>query len=710
MSDEVITTAKKRFQASLERSSHNREKMREDVRFAAASPDDPWQWDKQDQIARKGRPMLTINKLPQHIRQVTNDIRQNRPAVRFRPADDGADVESAEILQGIVRHIEANSDADIAYNTAAEHQVTAGLGYIRVLTDYIRDDSFDQDIFIRPVRDPLRVYDDPDIECPAGSDRRFLFLEEVLDEADFKAQYPDADPIDWTFARDDTGWFTGDRKVRVVEYFEKTEKRTTLFLWSTGATSYEGEPLPPGVIAGEKPLNQRKTTKCEIKWRKLTGDQVLEERIIPGDHIPMARVIGNAWMVDGKEYLSGLVRNTKDSQRMYNVAQSAIAERVLLSPKTPWLAPAEAIEGYEKAWQSANTANHAFLPYNHVDENGTPIPAPSRMMPATIEPGLSQVASGSNDDIKAETGQYDASLGQRSNETSGRAILARQREGDNATYHFIDNLAIAVRHIGRIILGLIPAVYDTERVARIIGEDDEQANVRLDPQQPESLRKVEDERGEIQRIFNPLIGTYDVYTTVGPSYTTKRIEAVEAMTAMTQANPALWQVIGDLLVKNMDWPGAEDMAKRLKYTLLPPIQQEISQKEPVPPEVQQAMQQAAQQMQALQQQIQQMGQALNNAAKQVDELEEDREIKLQELALKGYEAETKRIQAVNSGMTPEQIQLLVMQTLQQTLTAPDPIAPIAEEMAEIEAEEHSPMGQEEMPPGMGMEPASTGPV
>ena len=708
MSDDVITTAKKRFQASLERSSHNREKMREDIRFAASSPDDPWQWDKQDQIARKGRPMLTINKLPQHIRQVTNDIRQNRPAIRFRPADDGADVESAEILQGLVRHIEANSDADIAYNTACEHQVTAGLGYIRVLTDYVRDDSFDQDIFIRAVRDPFKVYDDPEIECPAGSDRRWLFVEEVLDEDEFKAQYPDADPIDWNFSRDES-WFTGDRRVRVVEYFERAEEPKTLFLWPNGATSYEGDPLPAGVIPGEAPVKRRRATKCVIKWRKMTGDQVLEERIIPGDHIPWARVIGNAWVVDGKVYLSGLVRNTKDSQRMFNVAQSAIVERVLLSPKTPWIAPAEAIEGYEKAWQSANTANHAFLPYNHVDENGTPIPAPSRMMPASVEPGLNQVAAASNDDIKAETGQYDASLGQRSNETSGRAILARQREGDNATYHFIDNLAIAVRHIGRIVLGMVPSVYDTERVARIIGEDSEQANVRIDPNAPQALVKTEDERGEIQRIFNPLIGTYDVYTTVGPSYTTKRIEAVEAMTQMTQANPALWQVIGDLLVKNMDWPGAEDMAKRLKFTLLPPIQQELSQKEAIPPEVQQAMAQAAQQMQQLQQQIQQMGQALNNAAQQVDKLEEDRELKLQELALKGYEAETKRIQAVNSGMTPEQIQLLVMQTLQQTLTAPDPIAPIAEEMAEIEAEEHGPMGQE-MPQGMGMEPASTGPV
>lgn len=615
--DDILETAKKRFQQALERSSDSREKARQDIRFAAASPDDPWQWDKQDQIARKGRPMLTINKLPQHIRQVTNDIRQNRPSIRFRPANSEADAEVAEVLMGLVRHIEANSDADVAYDTAAEHQVVHGLGYIRVLTDYVRYDSFDQDIYIRPVKDPLRVYDDPDIEDPAGSDRRWLFVEERLSEDEFKAQYPDADPIDWTFSTDSAGWFTGDRQVRIVEYFERTEQPTTLHLWANGATSLEGDPLPQGVIPGEKPLKSRPSTRCVVTWRKLNGQQVLDEKQVPGEHIPFARVVGNEWWVDGKPVLSGLVRNTKDSQRMYNVAQSAIVERVLLSPKTPWIAPAEAIEGFEKTWQSANSASHAFLPYNHLDESGNPIPAPSRMAPATIEPGLNQIAMGSADDIKAETGQYDASLGQRSNETSGRAIMARQREGDNATFHFVDNLARAVRHVGRIILGMMPAVYDTQRVARIIGEDDEQTNATIDPSLPVPMQEYQDEQGEIQKIFNPTVGLYDVYTSTGPSYTTKRLEAVDAMTQMTQANPMLWQVIGDLLVKNMDWPGADDMAKRLKVTLLPQVQSEVDKAEgepQVPPQVEQAMQQ-------MQQQIQAMGQALNNASAQVDGLE-----------------------------------------------------------------------------------------
>lgn len=703
---DVLATAKERFALSLERSAHNREKMKDDIKFAAASPDDPWQWAPQDQLSRKGRPMLTINKMPQHVRQVTNDIRMNRPSIRYRPADDKADPEAADILMGLARHIEANSDADIAYDTAAEHQVVHGLGYIRVLTDYIRDDSFDQDIFIARVKDWSKCYDDPDAQDPAGADRKWFFIEETLKEKDFKAQYPDAEPIDWTYASDASGWFSGARDIRVVEYFEVVDKPTSLALWANGSTSYQGDPLPAGVIAGERPIKTRKATKSTVVWRKLNGQEVLEEREFPCRYIPVARVVGNEWEVEGKTFISGLVRNAKDSQRIYNVAQSAIVERVLQAPKTPWVAPAEAIEGYEDHWQKANTANHAYLPYNHVDGDGNPLPAPVRTPPATVETGLNQIAMGAADDIKSETGQYDASLGQKSNETSGRAIMARQREGDTATYHYVDNLARAVRHIGRIVLDMIPRVYDTRRVARIIGEDETQAAVTIDPTAPQALTKVQNmQSGKIERIFNPNIGTYDVYTTTGPSFTTRRMEAVDAMTAMTQANPQLWQVIGDLLVKNMDWPGAEDMAKRLKVTLMPAVQAEVDGEEgpdKLPP-------QAQQMLEHLQQQMQQMGEALNNAKEQVETLEADVDNRARELLIKAYDAETKRLQVVGAGMSPEQVEALVWQTLHQVLTAPgvselpDPAVPGADTGPPPEALEPGPLPGE-MPGAIALDP------
>lgn len=696
--EDVLATAKKRFESAMERSSHNRDKAKADVRFLAATPDDPWQWDEETINARKlaSRPTLTINKMPQHVRQVTNDIRQNRPSVRFRPADSKADVEVADILMGIVRHIEGNSDADVAYDTCAEAQVAHGTGYIRVLADYVSEDSFDQDIFIRQIDDTFKVVDDPDAMDPAGADRKFLFIEESLDEDEFKRQFPKAEAIDFAFDGKEGDWFN-DKKIRIAEYFEVCYRDKKLFLWANGATSFEGDPMPAGVYEGEKPQKTREARQQYVMWRKINGKQVLEKSEFPCKYIPVARAWGNHYVVDGKVYVHGLVRPAKDSQRMYNVAQSAIVERVMQAPKAPWINAAEAVEGHEKTWQTANTGNHAFLPWNHRDENGEPIPKPERVAPATIEPGLSQIAQGAADDIKSETGQYDASLGQRSNETSGKAIMARQREGDMATYHYVDNLARAVRHVGRIILDMIPRIYDTQRIARILGEDGSVNNVTLDPEHPQALSEYQDDKGEIQRIFNPNIGTYDVYTTTGPSFTSRRQEAVEAMSQMTQANPQLWQVIGDLMVTNMDWPGAEEMAKRLKAVLLPQVQAaDKDEGEQIPPEVKAQMDQMTQQMQAMQHAGAQL--QTENA-----DLKATKELELKKLIIDAYAKETDRLKVVGMAMTPEQVQALVMQTLQQAMTGPDPTPQAAPpEMAMQQPEQPASAGFSL--PEQGMEP------
>jgi hypothetical protein len=703
---DVIATAKERFEYALERESHNRKTQKDDIRFAAASPDDPWQWDDNTVRDRRttGRPMLTINKLPQHIRQVTNDIRQNRPSIRYRPADDKADPEVADILMGLVRHIEAHSDADTAYDTCSEHQVTSGEGFLRVMADYVNDDSFDQDIFIKRVGNQFRVHMDPDIQDPAGGDARWCFIDEELDEDEFKAQYPNAAPIEWNFV-EDTGWFTSGKKVRIVEYFEIVEKEATLCMYASGATAFKDDKkLPDGVIPGEKPIKERKAVKKTCVWRKLNGQQILEGgaegKPFPSRYIPVARAVGNEWEVEGKKYVSGIVRNAKDSQRMYNVAQSAIVERVMQAPKAPWVAPAEAIEGYEKEWQSANTANHSFLPYNHVDEAGNPIPTPTRNNPATVETGLNQIAMGASDDIKAETGQYDASLGQKSNETSGKAIMARQREGDNATYHFVDNLGRAIRHIGRVILDMIPAIYDTQRVARILGEDGEVANATVDPKLPQAMIEVQDETGAIKRIFNPNIGFYDVYTTSGPSFTTRRVEAVDAMTTMVQANPQLMAVIGDKMIKAMDWPGAEEMAERMKYILLPPIQESLDKEKgelDIPPQVKQQIETQGQQLQAASSALENMHQEIDKLTQQqqsvqmaadqkagVEELKRMKaevdarkaqdllEIERAQAQVDAYRAETERMQALAPAIDPAQVQAIVQQTVKEILSAPPP--------------------------------------
>ena len=697
--DDVLATAKQRYEYGLERHSHNRDKARADLRFFAATPDDPWQWEDRALNERKnaGRPTLTINKLPQHVRQVTNDIRQNRPSIKFRPADSKADVKVADILMGIVRHIESNSDADVAYDACAEPQVQHGTGYIRVLADYIGDKSFDQDIFIRPVQDPFKVTDDPDAMDPAGADRKWLFIEESLTEDEFKRQYPDAEPVDWQFDTKD-GWFTTDKKVRLAEYFEVCYRGKKLLLWDNGETSYEGDPQPPGALGpalddAGKPKT-RKTQERYVMWRKINGKETLEEKEFPCKYIPFARAMGNYAIVDGKLYVWGLVRPAKDSQRAYNVGQSAIYERVMMAPKAPWTVPGEAVDGYEKHWQNANTGNPAFLPWNHQDEEGKPIPAPQRTQPASIEPGLMQVVQSAADDIKSETGQYDASLGAKSNETSGKAIMARQREGDIATFHYVDNLAKAVRHIGRIVLDMIPRIYDTRRIARILGEDGSPSNATLDPSQPVPIQEQKRDDGQIEQVFNPNVGTYDVYTTTGPSFTSRRQEAVEAMSQMTQANPELWGVIGDLLVKNMDWPGAEDMAKRLRAMLNPAVREADDEQQEIPPEAQAAMQQMQQQMEAMQQAGAQLQTELQEAEKAKDSEAAGRiraEIKAQEATamLRIRDAMDKFQEEMAQGRSELQEQAAQMQQMQQPaeagfLTPEEPQEPaLAEQLAPV---------------------------
>jgi hypothetical protein len=663
--EDVLVLARERFQRCVEFESENREKQRDDIKFVAASPDDPWQWPEAAIKEREssGRPCLTINKLPQHTRQVTNDIRQNRPSIKYRAANDKAAPEVAEIWTGIARHIEANSDADVAYDTAAEHAVDHGLGYIRVLTDYVSDESFDQDIFIRRVRDPFKVYLDPACEDPAGADAQFGFIEETLQEDEYKSQYPKADAIDWDFQTSD--WYSkGEKTVRVAEYFAIERRESELLMWTNGATSFKGDQLPMGVFPIEAPIKRRPVKRAYLCWRKVTGNQVLEKREYKWKYVPIARVLGNEKLVDGKHVVSGIVRNAKDAQRMYNVAQSAITERIMLAPKAPWAVAEAAIEGHEDKWQTANTANLPYLPYNHVDDQGQPIPPPVRVQPATVEPGLQQVLMAASDDIKATTGQFDASMGQRSNETSGKAIMARQREGDTATYHYIDNLARAVRHIGRIILDIAPTVFDAPRIARMLGEDGTEDFARVDPALPQAYQEAKDEQGKTHKFFNPNVGLYDVVVSTGPSFTTRRVEAFEAMSQMTQANPMLWQVIGDQLVRNMDWPGAEDMAERLKVTLLPQVQQmlgEQGEQTQIPPQVQMQIEQMGQQ-------LQQLGQALQEASAEADKTRNEGK----KLDIEAYKARTERMSAIAPAIPQEMVQAIVMQTVQQII-APQPM-------------------------------------
>lgn len=704
-----MATMLSRLQMAQAAYSDSREDELDDLRFMAGSPDNQWQWPA-DVLATRGsvqgqtinaRPCLTINKLPQHVRQVTNEQRQNRPSGKVIPADDNADVEVAEIFNGVMRHIEYMSDADVAYDTACDNQVTYGEGYIRLITEYCDEDSFDQDIRIMRVRNSFSVYMDPTIQDPCGADAEWCFVTEDILKSDYERMFPDATPISTLMSQgvgnESMAQWLAEDTIRIAEYFYKDYEKATLHLYPDNQTAFKGTPQDANLQAMfGKPIRTREVDRQKVMWMKTNGFDILDEREWPGKWIPVVRVIGNEWEVEGRMYISGLVRNAKDAQRMYNYWTSQEAEMLALAPKAPFIGYGGQFEGYEQQWKTANTTNWPYLEVNPdvTDGAGGVLPLPQRAQPPLPQTGLIQAKMGAGEDIKATTGQYDASLGQQGNERSAKAIVAREKQGDVGTYHYVDNLARAIRHITRQVVNLIPKIYDTQRIARIIGVDGDVSMVKFNPTQPEPVKEVRDMEtgGLIEKIYNPGVGTYDVMVTTGPGYMTKRQEALDAMSQILQSNPQLWGVAGDLFIKNMDWPGAQEMAERFKKILDPKV---LASGDESP-----EMAAAQQQMEAMTQELNRMVDIIEGV--QADVAKREVDIKEYKAQVDAYDAETKRISAMQAGMTEEQIQDIVMGTIAGALDTGDLISG-SPEMRE------QPMMNEEMPepqpmPEMGAMP------
>ena len=677
--DDLLAQARDRLTTALAALGESREDELDDLKFMAGNPDNQWQWPA-DVLATRGavqgqtinaRPCLTINKLPQHVKQVTNDQRQNRPSGKVIPADDKADIEVAEIFDGIVRHIEYISDADVAYDTACDCQVTYGEGYIRLLTEYCDEKGFDQDIRIGRIRNPFSVYMDPMIQDPCGSDAEWCFITQDVEKEEYERLYPNAEPISTMESRgvgdESLAAWLGEDTVRIAEYFYIEHSTETLHMYPGSVSAMKNSPEAQQIEQmGLKPAKTREVDVKRVKWIKTNGYEVLERRDWAGKWIPVIRVVGNEFEVEGRLYVSGLVRNAKDAQRMYNYWVSQEAEMLALAPKAPFIGYGGQFEGYENQWKTANVTNWPYLEVNPdvTDGQGSVLPLPQRSQPPMAQTGLIQAKMGASDDIKSTTGQYDSSLGATSNERSGRAILAREKQGDTGTYHYVDNLARAIRYTTRQIVDLIPKIYDTRRIARIIGIDGETSSAKIDPSQQQPVTKVVDPNNPsivIEKIYNPGVGKYDVCVTTGPSYMTKRQESLEAMQQLLQGNPELWKVAGDLFIKNMDWPGAQEMAKRFAKTIDPKLLEDEDESPA---------------LQAANQQIQQMGQEMeqmHGMLKQVSQSMEAQTLNVKkfEAEIRAYDAETKRIAAIATALTPENVQEIVLGTLHGMITSGD---------------------------------------
>lgn len=637
--------------------SDDRRMALDDIKFRNGE-----QWYPEDLQLRKNRPCLTVDKLNQYIRQIVNDGRQNRAAIKVRPVDSGADVATANVFAGIIKHIEERSSADAAYDTALDSAATGGAGYFRVLTEYANDDTFDQEIRIKRIRNPMSVMIDPASEEADASDMKFCFIVEQMDKDDFEKKYTNHKPEDFKTNDKYTDWY--GETVRIAEYWCVKEEERTLFQMQDGTVISRArldELKDAGIEVDSLIRAERNIPKRTVYRGVCCGADWIEPlKEWPGKYIPVLVVWGNEIDVEGKVTHSGIIRPAKDAQRLYNYNRSAFAERVALTPKAPWVAAEGQVEDYEDEWKTANTENYSVLRYKPTSLNGQPVPPPQRQSASDIPSGFSQDMQISEHDIQGAIGMYAASLGAPSNERSGKAIMARQREGDVGTFHYHDNLNRAIRHCGRILVDLIPKIYDSNRVIRILGYDGKSDDVSIDPNLPTASQM-----NGVKTIYNLGVGRYDVTISTGPSYNTLRQEAGESMTRVLEANPNMWPIIGDLAIKNMDWPGAEEISDRLKLTLPPEIKQAEEDKKAgnMPPEVAQIKSQ-------MEQMAQQKDEMLNAAADKIEELQKEMEslktahdlkaaeiqIKAQEAEISQFEAETARMVAMGNANATEPVQ------------------------------------------------------
>ena len=672
---DILDEAKEDFKEADEFEQENRRLWLDDVRFARLEEQWPEEW--KAKRMKEGRPCLTINRLPSFIRQVTNDARQNRPAIKCHPTDDKASEEVAEILNGLIRNIEYSSSADVAYDTAMDGAVCGGFGYFRVATEYASNDAFEQDIRIERITNPLNVWGDPKSRAADSSDWNSAFISDMLEEEDFDKKYPGADKssFDASGGNDNESWYS-EKRIRLAEYWTREEVEKTLLKLSNGEVMYEESFLKMKDIFDVLQVavtGTRQSRSYKVTQRIITGSEVLETNKWAGKYIPIIPVYGDEVNVEGKRHFISLIRGAKDSQMMLNLWRSATTELVALAPKAPFIGRKGAFDSDSNKWATANTDTHAYIEFDGPE-------MPQRQPFAGVPAGALQEALNASDDMKAIIGIYDASLGARSNETSGRAILARQREGDVSTFHFTDNLSRAIRHAGRVIVDLIPSVYDTARIIRVIHEDGKNESVRIN--QPHQAELPGQEQGQaggqamptagvgetdqqeqqefmqgVVKLYDLTVGKYDVTCEAGPSFTTKREEAAQQMMSFVQSFPASASLIGDLIAKNLDWPGADDIADRLKAMLPQQVQGQN-------PQVQQLTQQ-------LQQVHGQAQQAVGKLSHDMQTLKDDKSLEARKLDIDAYNAETDRLKAMGGAMGPEQVQALVMQTLQNLLASPD---------------------------------------
>ncbi len=653
MIDEIVKEAHKRF-AELEEAERDLRRLWvEDLKMAHGDSDNNWQWDPNDLTARRGKTSVTVNKIKIHNRQITNDARQNKVSIKVKAEGNGAHKKTADAIQGMVKHIEKTSKAETAYDIAFDFAVNAGLGYWYVTTDYVDNETNDKEILIKSIANPLNVYLCEGEEFD-GSDSPYGFMFKDMRKEEFKAKYKEADENNsQQWGDEETEWNKKD-KIRVAHYYKVVEKADRLYFNERGegiklseVNDHEMKKALKSSGLKSRPIKNKKVM-CYL----IAGNEMLEEYEWIGSTIPIVPCKGEEKVIDGELYRAGNTRLMKDPQRILNYEKSCEVEFKKLQGKTPWIGAVEAFSGLEDIWASANTVNHAYLPFNHIDDSGNQIPVPTRVQPPVTSEAYLKGMEIANDDMQQVSGQFDAQLGENVNQQSGRALLAVQARGLVSTFDYVDNKARALKRTGEILVEIIPKVYDVEAVKKIIGDDEKEADAIIDPEQPEAYREVETQDG-IKEIYNPGVGRYVVDVQVGSDYGTKRQEAFNALTEVAKSDPNFMQLAGDIYFDIADFPLAEKISERYKKALPPAMQDKEEGGEPeIPPEVQQKMQDAEAIIKQLDETIQAMTDKLN-----------DKSLEKEKLAIDRANAETNILKSAAAYMPPDAVATVAMQLL-----------------------------------------------
>ena len=687
----VVEVAKERYERARDFYSIPRTLALADTQFVMGDSDNGWQWPAEiyrDRATVNKKPCLTVNVTAQHCNQIINNIRQNRPSAKVNPVDDFADKDTAMILGGMLRSIQTVSNADTAHDLGAEHALYGGEGYWRVITEYDGEKSFDQVIRIKSIPNPFLVYIDPDAKEPDRSDAKWGFVFEDISKEQAKEEHPDIDPTSW--AEDSIRGWVNENTVRRAEYFWCVYEPDALYLLSDGTSVLKSELTKDGAtVEGELVMvegvpvpdltiiHERETKIKKWKWCKLLGgeDKPVDERDWPGSYMPIITVVGKELNVDGLIVRKGVVRDLKDPARMVNYSYSAAVETLALQNKIPYMASAEAIEGFEAIYAGANVENRAYLPWNELGENGAKLTKPERQQSAVMPTAQVQMLQLSTEQMRAASGQQNSNFGIKSEASSGVGIQRLKAQGEIATFHFPDNLARALKYEAMVVLDLIPKVSERKQIVRILGLDGKEDAAVLDPEMEGAYSDV---NAKVDKIFNPSVGKYDVAIDTGPSYQTQRQESADGMRELVQSFPQIMEVAGDQIVRGLDLINGDKIADRLEKALPPGLADdagdETAKLTQENAQLKQGMDQAKMLVGKMNEHIQELEKQANTEKTKLItagmKQETDQEAQEDQHNINTYKAETERLKALADKISPEALQPLIRQTILEILASP----------------------------------------